>query len=280
MTVRVKRMLLTIVAGIAIAYLFFCGLVYLQQGSMLYYPTSTIEGTPTDIGLAFDDVTLETQDGVKLHAWYVPARNERGFLLFCHGNAGNVSHRLDSIRIFNRVGLSVLIFDYRGYGRSEGKPDEEGTYLDAEAAWNYLVNERRVSADKIVYFGRSLGSAVAADTALRHAGGALIIESGFTSVPAYGQRLFPFLPVRILARYKYATIDKVGKISIPKLFIHSPDDEVIPFDHGKALFDKAAMPKEFLQIRGGHNDGFLLSGQLYVDGIDRFLTAQLGQSRI
>ncbi len=279
MPVWPKRMLVTIVAGIAIAYLFFCALVYLQQGRMLYYPTSRIEGTPMDIGLAFDDVSFRTQDGVKLNAWYVPAGNERGFLLFCHGNAGNISHRLDTISIFHRLGLSVLIFDYRGYGRSEGKPDEQGTYLDAEAAWNYLVSERQVPADKIVYFGRSLGSAIAADTALRHAGAALIIESGFTSVPAYGQRLFPFLPVRLLARYKYATIDKVAKISIPKLFIHSPHDEVIPFDHGKALFEKAAVPKEFLQIKGGHNEGFLLSGELYVDGIDRFLTAQIGQNQ-
>ncbi len=279
MPVWPKRMLVTIVAGIAIAYLFFCALVYLQQGRMLYYPTSRIEGTPMDIGLAFDDVSFRTQDGVKLNAWYVPAGNERGFLLFCHGNAGNISHRLDTISIFHRLGLSVLIFDYRGYGRSEGKPDEQGTYLDAEAAWNYLVSERQVPADKIVYFGRSLGSAIAADTALRHAGAALIIESGFTSVPAYGQRLFPFLPVRLLARYKYATIDKVAKISIPKLFIHSPHDEVIPFDHGKALFEKAVVPKEFLQIKGGHNEGFLLSGELYVDGIDRFLTAQIGQNQ-
>jgi len=272
-------MLVTIVAGIAIAYLFFCALVYLQQGRMLYYPTSRIEGTPMDIGLAFDDVSFRTQDGVKLNAWYVPAGNERGFLLFCHGNAGNISHRLDTISIFHRLGLSVLIFDYRGYGRSEGKPDEQGTYLDAEAAWNYLVSERQVSADKIVYFGRSLGSAIAAEAALRHAGATLIIESGFTSVPAYGQRLFPFLPVRLLARYKYATIDKVAKISIPKLFIHSPHDEVIPFDHGKALFEKAAVPKEFLQIKGSHNEGFLLSGELYVDGIDRFLTEQIGQNQ-
>jgi fermentation-respiration switch protein FrsA (DUF1100 family) len=279
MKVRAKRMGITIVVGIAIAYLILCGLVYFLQDRMLYYPQKEIEGTPKDIGLDFEEVLLKTRDGVTIHAWYIPAKNERGFLLFCHGNAGNISHRLDSIQIFNRLGLSVLILDYRGYGRSEGKPSEEGTYLDAEAAWDYLVNERKNPANMIVIFGRSLGGAVAAEMARRHACGALIIESGFTSVPDFGQRLFPYLPVRLLAKYKYATIDKIVNIATPKLFIHSPDDEIIPFYYGKALYDKAAKPKEFLQIRGGHNEGFLISSEKYADGIDRFLTAYLDNKK-
>jgi uncharacterized protein len=279
MTVRVKRMGITIVAGIAIAYLIICGLVYLLQDRMLYYPQSDIEGTPKDIGLDFEEVLLKTRDSVNIHAWYIPAQSERGFLLFCHGNAGNISHRLDSIQIFNRLGLSVLIFDYRGYGRSGGKPSEEGIYLDAEAAWDYLVNKRKTPAYLIVIFGRSLGSAVAAEMARRHTCGALIVESGFTSVPDFGQRLFPYLPVRLLAKYKYATIDKIGNIAAPKLFIHSPDDEIIPFEYGKALYDKAAMPKEFLQIKGGHNEGFLISSEKYADGIDSFLTTYLDHKK-
>lgn len=273
------RMIKILLIGFISAYMLIIAFVYVRQGKMLYYPLREIGQTPKDIGLDYEDLQLRTKDGLLISAWYVPADFERAVLLFCHGNAGNISHRLDSIRIFHDLGLSVLIFDYRGYGKSEGSPDEEGTYRDAEAGYDYLTNQRGVSPEKIVLFGRSLGSAVAAETALRRTAGALIVESGFTSVPDLGRHYYPFLPVRLISRYHYTTIEKIVRIAAPKLLIHSPDDEIIPFSHGEALFAKAGDPKKFLAIRGGHNDGFLISGEAYVDGIRSFLVTHLRDER-
>jgi fermentation-respiration switch protein FrsA (DUF1100 family) len=273
--VRIKRMIFVIFISLVLGYLVILGLVYVKQGSMIYYPVREISNTPRDIGLDFEEVGLKTKDGVTISAWYIPAQHERGVVLFCHGNAGNISHRLDSIRIFHDLKLSMLVFDYRGYGRSEGSPTEEGTYLDAESAWNYLIKIKHISPEKIVLFGRSLGSAVAAEIALNHKAGALIIESGFTSIPDFGRKFFPYLPVRLIARYHYSTIDKVNKIGIPKLIIHSPQDEIIPFEHGVSLFKKASEPKEFLRIKGSHNEGFLISGRSYIEGLNGFISKYL-----
>lgn len=267
-----KRMLIMVVIGLGLGYLALIAFVYVRQPKMLYYPTRQIEQTPAAMGLSFDEATFKTADGIAISAWYIPAPDARAVLLFCHGNGGNISHRLDSIRIFHDLGLSVLIFDYRGYGKSSGEPTEKGTYLDAEAAWNFLVNEKRIEPARMVIFGRSLGSAVAAELATRKKAGALIIESGFTSIPDLGRKYYPYLPVSLMTRFHYATIDKVSSLSLPKLFIHSPGDEVIPYDQGMKLFARAAEPKEFLTLRGDHNEGFLQSGELYINGLNQFVS--------
>jgi hypothetical protein len=266
-----KSMLIGLLVVLFLVYIVMTGFVYFGQQGMVFVPAREMAATPADIGLHFEDVVMRTRDNVRISAWYIPAQEERAVLLFCHGNAGNNSHRLDSIQLFHDLHLSVLIFDYRGYGKSEGSPTEEGTYLDAEAAWDHLINIKHVQPEKIVLFGRSLGGAVAAEVALRHKVGALIIESGFTSVPELGGKYYPFLPVKLLSRYSYATVDKVSKINAPKLFIHSPYDEIIPLHHGKALYDNASPPKEFLQIDGDHNNGFRESGSVYTDGLYRFI---------
>jgi fermentation-respiration switch protein FrsA (DUF1100 family) len=266
-----KSMLILAVIGLALGYLGLVSFVYVRQPKMIYFPTKEIEKTPAAIGLSFEEVALKTSDGLTIAAWYVPAPDARAVLLFCHGNGGNMSHRLDSIRIFHDLGLSVLIFDYRGYGRSEGAPTEKGTYLDAEAAWHFLVKDKGIDPARMVIFGRSLGSAVAAELAMRKKAGALIIESGFTSIPDIGKKYYPYMPVSLITRFHYATIDKVSSLALPKLFIHSPEDEVIPSDHGVRLFEKAREPKEFLQIRGGHNEGFLQSGYFYINGLEQFI---------
>lgn len=247
-------------------------LVYFFQDRLLYFPFTDIAASPAALGLGFEEVRLETDDGQTLAAWWIPARKERAVLLFCHGNAGNISHRLDSLAIFNRLGLSVLLFDYRGYGRSTGRPSEAGTYFDGEAAWRYLVEGQKKKPEKIILFGESLGGAVAAEIAARHRAGGLILQSNFTSIPELAARLYPFLPAKWLSKFRYATIDKIGAITAPKLIIHSPDDEIIPFSMGRALYEKAADPKQFLQIRGGHNEGFLVSGKLYERGLDDFIS--------
>ncbi|KAF0180719.1 MAG: alpha/beta hydrolase fold protein [Nitrospirae bacterium] len=266
-----------IIAVAALVYLGLCAYYYALQGRMIYLPDTALTATPNDIGLNYENITLNTADGLALFAWFVPAPKARATLLFCHGNAGNISNRLDSIRIMHSLGLNVLIFDYRGFGQSEGEPDEQGTYADADAAWDHLVGARKIAPQTIVIFGHSLGSSVAAETAMRHRdAGGLILESGFISLSDIGKKILPYLPIDLLLRYKYATGEKVGKIHMPKLIIHSPDDEVIPFQHGIELYRNASHPKYFLEIRGSHNSGFLTSGEIYTDGLDRFIAGIAG----
>ncbi|OGW40810.1 MAG: lysophospholipase [Nitrospirae bacterium RBG_13_39_12] len=253
------------------SYLVIIITVYLKQDSIIYFPEKEIWQTPKDIGLGYEEIYFVTEDGVTVSGWYIPAENEEGVLLFCHGNAGNISDRLDSIKIFNKLGLSVMIFDYRGYGKSAGKPSETGTYLDAEAAWEYLINVKQKPTGKILIFGRSLGAAIAAETALRKFPACLIVESSFTSVPDIGKKFYPWLPVKLISKFKYSTIEKISSIKCPKLIIHSPQDEIIPFEHGKLLFKKASDPKDFLEIKGGHNEGFIISGSIYTDGLKSFV---------
>jgi hypothetical protein len=262
--------LLFIIAG---AYVLLVIFVYLAQAGMLYLPNlpaRDLDATPEAVGLAFEDVTLETSDGVRVHGWFVPGESDR-VLLFFHGNAGNISHRLYSIREWHDLGLSVFIIDYRGYGRSEGNPTEQGLYRDGAAAWQYLAGERRIAPENIIVFGRSLGGSVAAWLAARQAPAALIVESSFTSVPDIGQEAYPWLPVRWLSRFKHATRDHVRQVTSPVLVVHSRDDEIIPFHHGEAIFAAASEPKTFLEIRGGHNDAHAVSAALYRDSLRDFL---------
>ena len=253
-------------------------LVYFRQSSLIYYPNiagRNLDASPQQIGLAFEDVELLTEDKIRLHGWFIPSDNARGTLLFFHGNAGNISHRLDSIAIFNRMNLDVFIFDYRGYGQSQGRVSETGTYLDAEAAWFYLVETRAIDADEIIVFGRSLGASIAAWLASRHRPAALILESSFSSVPSMAQRLYPVLPVKWLSNFSYDTRQYVSRIECPLLVAHSKDDEIIPYAEGRLVFDAAPASKQFLDMRGGHNDGFIATGQAYSDGLSRFIESAL-----
>jgi hypothetical protein len=253
-------------------------LVYFRQASLIYYPDVAgrkLTASPRQIGLAYEDVELLTADGVRLHGWFVPGEDARGTVLFFHGNAGNISHRLDSIAIFNRMNLDVFIVDYRGYGQSEGQASEAGTYADAEAAWLYLVEIRGIDADRIVVFGRSLGASIAAWLASRHEPAALILESPFSSVPSMAQRLYPFLPVRLLAKFSYDTREYVSRVACPLLVIHSKDDNTIPYAEGRLVFDAAPENKQFLDMRGGHNDGFLVTGDAYTEGLSGFIESAL-----
>ena len=244
-------MLLRLGALLALAYTLIALLMWLFQERLLYLPDMARAhvATPSELGLDWQAVALTTADDITLDAWWLPAEDARAALLFLHGNAGNISHRLTSLEQFNRLGLSVLILDYRGYGKSEGKPSEAGTALDADAGWRWLKAWRRLS--------------------MRRA--AVILESPFRSVPDMGQQLYPWLPVRALARLHYPTIEYVTQRSAPLLVIHSEDDEIIPFAEGQAVYEAATSPKELLVIQGGHNTGFLDSEANYLRGIDDFL---------
>ena len=268
----VLRMVVVLYAGIAV-------LLFFLQSKLVYHPRREIDATPDSVALAYEDVSFRTADGVNLAGWFVPAEKPKGVLLFCHGNAGNISHRLESILVFHRLQLSVFLFDYRGYGRSEGKPTEQGTYLDAEAAWDYLAAERGVRPDETIVFGRSLGAAVASRLARDRTPGALIVESAFTSAADLGRELFWFLPARWMVRFDYDTREHVRGVKCPVLIVHSREDDLIPFHHGQAIFQAAPEPKEFLEIHGSHNSGFWDSREQYTRAVGSFLSDHLGSWR-
>jgi len=264
--------LLLVIAG---AYLLLVAYVYLTQASMLYLPNMPgreLLAAPDTVGLDYEDITLETSDGVSVHGWFVPGDSSR-VLLYFHGNAGNISHRVYSVRDFHDLGLSVFIIDYRGYGKSAGKPSERGLYRDGQAAWQYLTEDRGIAHENIILFGRSLGGSVASWLAAREKPGALIVESSFTSVPDIARDVYPWLPVRWLSRLRHSTRDEVAKATCPVLVVHSRDDEIIPFHHGETIYDAANEPKQFLEIRGGHNDGHAVSATVYGNGIQDFLAS-------
>jgi hypothetical protein len=252
--------------------------LFALQSGMVYYPEigREVVATPRQAGLDYEDVRLVTADGVALHGWFVPRSQARGTVLFLHGNAGNISHRLDSLQMFHRLGYSTLIIDYRGYGNSGGKPSEQGTYRDAEAAWRYLTETRRIPADTIVLFGESLGGAVAAWLASQHRPGALVIASGFTSVPDLAVKFYPYLPVRWLSRFDYGTRAYLRTVEAPVFIAHSPEDEIVPYQHGRALYDAAKEPKQFLELSGGHNDGFIFVRESWVQALGEFLNGHVG----
>jgi len=272
----VTSLLLLLIAGYAAILLN----LYFNQAGMLYlpeYPGASSDATPASAGLNYNSVSLTTADGLHLDAWYLPAVNERGVILFCHGNAGNISNRISTLALFNELGFSSLIFDYRGYGRSEGDPTEQGTYRDAEAAWQYLLSQGYVESE-IIIMGRSLGASVAAELAHRHRPKAVVLESSFTSVPDVAADLYPLLPVRWLSHFSYNTLDYLPSITAPVLIVHSRDDEIIPFSHGQRLFAAAHPPKQFLELKGGHNESIYISGiDYYRDGLNSFFNSYLNQ---
>lgn len=228
--------------------------------------------TPADWGLNYEDVVVETEDGVRLHGWYVNQPGATKVLLFFHGNAGNISHRGDSVRIFHRLGLNVLIFDYRGYGKSDGKPSEDGLYQDAKAIWKYVTSEKSTQREDVILFGRSLGAAVAANLAAEVQPGAVILESSFSSASDMARSVFPILSYLTVMRFDFNTAESVTNITSPVLVVHSRDDEIIPFSLGRKVYEAAGQPKQFLEISGDHNNGFLRSQPRYEQMLAQFIS--------
>ncbi len=264
-------MIWIVLAAVAVFYILVCVVMYVAQPRMIYFPSPTLAVTPSDASLPYENVSLTCEDGTRIHGWFIPADSARATIIFCHGNGGNISHRLESIDQFHRLGLSVFIFDYHGYGGSEGRPGERETYQDAEAAWRYLTQTKGMPPDSIIIFGRSLGGAVAVWLASQHQPKALVVESSFTSIADVAAHYYPFLPVKLLARIDYNSQKLIGQIKVPILIIHSPDDDIIPFKLGRKLFEQAHEPKQFRQIHGGHNAGYLDSDEVYIKGWREFL---------
>lgn len=278
----VRRAMMFGLVALGAAALFILWVRWMET-RMLYYPVRGIESSPARLGWRFEDIELEATDGVRLHSWYIPADPDTVragpllTVLFLHGNAGNVSHRMEKLAILRGLGADVLILDYRGYGRSDGRPDESGTYRDARAAYEHLVGRRGLDPRTIVLLGESLGSAVASHLASEVGVGGVVLEEAFTSVPDVARDMFPLLPVRWVIRNRYDTLGRIARIRAPILILHSRDDEYFPFRHAERLA-AAARGATVVELRGGHNDAFLVSDTLYRRALGELFTTVAGRA--
>jgi fermentation-respiration switch protein FrsA (DUF1100 family) len=237
-----------------------------------HYPTRRLERTPAVRGWRYEELTLTAEDRTQLSAWFLPAEGAEFTVLLLHGNAGNISHRLEKAHVLLDLGVSVLLLDYRGYGESEGKPNESGTYQDARAAYQYLTETRGILPEQVIVFGESLGTGVAVELATVEKVGGLILEAGFTSLADVGQRIFWFLPgVRWLVKNRYDSRRKIGRLAAPLLLLHSREDEVFSFRHAERLYAAAPEPKRLVPLRGRHADGFFTSEAECRDALREFL---------
>ncbi len=262
---------------VALGYLVFLLYLRLSESRMLYAPGDSrgLEEPPVQLALDVRRVRLVASDGVRLVAWAMPVDEGTGdWLLICHGNAGNISEfgRPTHYAGLRALGLSLFAFDYRGYGESEGKPTEKGLYRDAEAAYRYLRDTLHVPPERIVIFGHSLGSAVAVELAGRVSVAGLILDGALTSVVERAQEVLPYAPVRWIAASRFPSIERIGKLTLPKLFLHARADDVIPIAHGRRLFEAAAPPKSFVELAGGHGDAFEADSAVYFGAIGRFVS--------
>ena len=241
----------------------------------VFQPSAALEAEAAQLGRPAEDVFIPVDKSGRIEAWFFPANPGIAppagrVILVCHGNAGNISHRLDLCRLLLETGASVMVFDYRGYGRSSGRPSEENTCRDAQAAYHWL-RQKGFAATNIVGYGESLGGGVLAELALREPMGGVILQSTFTSVPDLGAQMFPWLPVRLLGAVKYDTVHKLPRLKIPVLILHSRRDTLIPFAHAEKNFAAAGEPKYFREIHGDHNDAIFAGRAEILSAVKEFL---------
>jgi uncharacterized protein len=281
-----KKVIIKVLIGLIILVLlgYTCGIVYLitQETQLTFYKTygKPLRTVPPDsANLKYKSIYLRSEDGVKLSGWVVLSDKDTlgsPWLLFCHGNASDISYidYIERYKLFARLGINVMTFDYRGFGESDGNPSEAGLYKDAIAVYNYLTLTKNVPPEKIIIYGHSLGTGVAIELATRVPAAALVVEAGYQSVPEVAHQLYPFLPLsifKLLVKNKFLSIDKVDRISIPKLFIHSSEDEIFDISEGRTLYEKAIQPRSFLEIRGRHDPAPLESKEVFCNGLTSFL---------
>lgn len=260
-------LLLLILLGVAVSF----GLRQFEHNN-LYYPDRDIVIYPQAFGLPYEEIYFKSSDGVNLHGWLIPSEEEDAItILFIHGNGGNIGDRVQKAAVFHRLGCRVFLFDYRGYGKSEGRPSEAGTYADAQAAYEFLTQSKNIPSERIVFYGESLGGGVAVHVAQGKNARGLILESTFTSIVDMSTRLFPWIPAHLAVKNKYESIRKIADIKMPILIMHSPQDELVPFDMGQSLYQAATAPKSFVELKGSHNECFLESGETYAAAIKDFL---------
>jgi len=274
---RAAMTALHLVAALLAGYLVLLLLLWWGQAGMVYYPeipSRDVRNTPADVGLAFESLRLRTRDGETLGAWFVPGpRTDAPVVLFAHGNAGNIGHRLETLLMLHTAGAATLIFDYRGFGESTGRPGETGTYRDIEAGWTWLTSERGIAPGRIVLFGRSLGGAVAAWLAARVNPAGLILESTFISIVELGGHHYPWAPVRWLSRFRYDTAAYLERVECPTLIAHARGDEIVPFSHAERLAAMRPPVVDLVILEGGHNDGMIASQRRYTEELRRFIAS-------
>jgi len=251
----------------------------LLEDKFAFHPSRVVEMTPQAVGLAFEDVRLATPDGQALAGWWLPGEPGAPAILFMHGNAGNISHRLHTLALLRQAGFAILIFDYRGYGDSTGAPSEEGLYEDARAAWDHVTRERSFAPGRVVLYGESIGTAPALNLAheLAAAGrpgpGALVLEGAFTSALEMGRRIFPFLPLKLILKMKMENREAIKDVTAPTLFIHGAEDEIVPLRMGRELFaGSPAEMKEFAEVpQAMHNSVWMLGGEEVRNVVEDFV---------
>ncbi len=258
---------------LGLAYVGLLLVLFFSQDSLMFVPSRAVTATPQAVGLRFEPWKIPTADGETLAAWFIPAPNPQGILVYCHGNGGNIGDRVPYLPIFHSLGLSVVLWDYRGYGQSTGRPSEAGLYQDADAVMDYLQQRRSIAPTQTVIYGESLGGGVASYLAAQYPVRGWVLAGTFTSAVDRAAELYPFLPVRWLARSRFDTRARLPQITAPVLVLHSVDDEIIPIHHGRALYAAANPPKTLVELTGDHNNGFLDNALAYREALAAFLDA-------
>ena len=269
--------------GILALLLLYAVFLVACENKIIYHPHKYPQGiwNPSSFNVKVEDVFFQAKDGTKLHGWYIPSANAQATLLWFHGNAGNLTHRLENIQQLRPLALNIFIFDYRGYGKSEGEPSEAGIYQDSQAAYDFLIQEKNVvPLESLFLFGRSLGGICAVEVASSNPAAGLILESVFTSARDMAGQVSPLVPIGWAIRSKFSAVEKVPDLKLPKLFLHGTNDEIVPYKLGRKLYSAAAEPKEFYDIEGaGHNDTYAVGGREYFSALNRFITDTMKMKR-
>lgn len=264
--------------SLAFAYVVLLGTFYVFQSHFIYHPVAGLRATPAERGFAYEDLWLTTPDGETLHAWYVPAPQPRGTVLYLHGNGGNISFVVPrDLAGLHALGLNVLLLDYRGYGQSSGTPSEQGLYTDVQTAWDYLTDERSIDPAAIIIIGYSLGGGPAAWLAAHTDPAGLILMNTFTRLIDRGAEIYPMFPVRLLAQHRYPTLDLLSDIHAPLLVVHAADDTTIPIAHGYTLHAAANSPFPLVELEGGHNAGINAAYEQHPTELEAFVRYALGK---
>ena len=273
------KSLIIFVLGLSSIYVMVAAGAFVFQKHLIHVPFAKYVATPDDRGMPFESVVLnQHNDNAKLNGWFVKHPDSQYSVLVLGGNAGNMSYMLDTVELFYKLGYSVFTYDYRGFGASEGKLTEPAMYDDASLAWNYLTETKQIAPENIVIFGRSLGTAVASWIANEFNPAALIMESGFTSLENLGAIYYKWLPTKYLLKFRYDSLSRISKVTCPILYIHSTEDELIPYTQSEKLYAASTAEKTLLAISGNHASGYFDSGETYTNGIENFLNQYTSQN--